>query len=72
MADDKTKVPRRFNALTVSGLNGKSITGVDVYYHGNVFVVEITFSGGSQFIKHKQLQSEIGGTLEWGTGTPVL
>jgi hypothetical protein len=59
------------NALTVSGLSGKSVTGVEVYQHGATEVCEIQFSGGQTYIKFKQGLVEIGGTAEWNTGTQV-
>jgi hypothetical protein len=73
MAIDKTALGngRWKNVLTVSGLNSKSITGVEVYQHGSVEVVEISYSGGSQFLKLRQGLCEIGGTAEWNTGTQV-
>jgi hypothetical protein len=55
--------------LGSSGLNGKSITGLKVTQHGVVVAIEISYSGGSQLVKVKQTQVEVGGTLDWGTGT---
>lgn len=69
---DKNTLPKKNGVLGVSGLNAKSITGVDVYQAGSVIVVEVSFSGGSQFIKIQGLRAEVGGTNEWGTGTAVL
>jgi hypothetical protein len=45
---------------------------VDAYQHGNVIVFEISYSGGSQFLKVQQFKAEVGGTAEWGTGTQIL
>jgi hypothetical protein len=58
--------------LTPSGLNGKTVTDVVVTQHGIVTAIEIVYSGGSQFIKEKQGLVEVGGTLEWNTGTPAF
>lgn len=69
---DKNTLPKKNGVLAVSGLNAKSITGVDVYQAGAVTVIEISHSTGSQFVKVKGLQAEVGGTNEWGTGTAVL
>lgn len=71
MAPTKTALTANANVLGTSALNSKSITGVDVYRHGSVVVIEISFSGGSQFIKVKNMLVEIGGTNEWDTGTKV-
>ena len=57
------------DVTTASALSGKAVTAVEVYQHGAVEVVEISFSGGSQFIKLKQGVVEVGGTAEFGTGT---
>ncbi len=72
MANDKDSVKNHVNALSSSGLNAKSITGVDVFVHGSVNVVQIMFSGGQQFIKFRQSEAEVGGTVEWGTGTKLF
>lgn len=69
MAKDKTALPVNTGVLSVSGLNTKAITGVNYYKHGSVQVLEISYSGGSQFFKFLQGQCEVGGTNEWGTGT---
>ena len=71
MAITKTNLSRYSNTLTTSGLNGKSITGHEVYFHGAVCVVEESYSGGSNIVKFKQNQVELGGTAEWGTGTLI-
>jgi hypothetical protein len=72
MAANKDQVIKHSNVLGLSGLSSKSITGVEVYAHGAVIVVEINYSGGTQYIKVKQNQAEVGGTIEWGTGTQVI
>jgi hypothetical protein len=59
------------NVLTTSGLSGKTVTGIDVYKLGSVDVVEINYTGGPQYLKHKQGVWEFGGTSEWDTGTKV-
>lgn len=71
MADKKTACTKSVSVLTPSGLNAKSVTDVIVTIHGVVTAVEVVYSGGSQFIKMKQGQVDVGGTLEWGTGTLV-
>jgi hypothetical protein len=68
---DKTQTPRQSSILAASGLSGKSITGANVYQIASVTVIEILFSGGSQYIKVKQHQVEIGGTADWDSGTKV-
>jgi hypothetical protein len=57
------------NILGISGMSGKSITGVTAMTHGVVVVFQFDFAGGPAFIKVKQGQVEVGGTNEWGTGT---
>lgn len=69
---DKNTLPKKNNILGTSGLNSKSITGIETYQAGSTVIIEISFSGGSQFIKVKGFQVEVGGTNEWGTGTLVL
>lgn len=64
MAQGKTK-----NILGDSGLSAKSITGAVVTVHGSVVAIELTYSGGSEFIKVKHGLVELGGTNEWGSGT---
>jgi hypothetical protein len=59
------------NALTVSGLSGKSVTGLEIYQHGATEVCEIQFSGGQTYIKFKQGLVELGGTNEWDIGTKM-
>jgi hypothetical protein len=68
---DKTQVPKQSSILATTGLNAKSITGIICYQIASTTVIEITFSGGSQFIKVKQHQVEVGGTADWDTGTKV-
>jgi hypothetical protein len=64
MANSKTN-----NILGITGMSGKSITGVTALSHGIVVAFQFDYSGGPTFIKVKQGQVEIGGTVEWGTGT---
>jgi hypothetical protein len=68
---NKAQATKSVSILTASGLSSKTITDVIVTLHGSVVVVECVESGGSHFIKEKQGQIEVGGTLEWGTGTSV-
>jgi hypothetical protein len=65
----KSEVSKHANILGPSGLNGKSITGVDLWQHAGVFVIEINFTGGPYFIKIRGSESEHGGDASWGTGT---
>jgi hypothetical protein len=58
--------------LTPSGLSAKAVTDVVLHQHGSVTCFEIVFSGGSTFLKDRQGLVEIGGTLDWGTGTPAF
>ncbi len=68
----KNETQSRNSVLTLSGLNGKTITGVDAYRHGSVTAIEISFSGGSAFLKVRPGgELEIGGTLDLGSGTTV-
>jgi hypothetical protein len=69
---DKNGLPKNNSVLGTSGLNAKTITGVAVYQAGSVMVIEVSYSGGSQFIKIQGFRAEVGGTNEWGTGTQVL
>ena len=71
MADKKTACTKSVSVLTASGLNSKSVTDVVVTWHGSVCAIEIVYSGGSQFIKVKNEVADIGGTLDFGTGTQV-
>lgn len=65
----KESLKNHASILATSGLNGKSVTGIETYQHGSTIVIEVTFSGGSSFIKVRGLQVDSGGTNEWGTGT---
>lgn len=65
----KDQVTKHNNILGPSGLNGKSITGLDVWEAGGVFVIEINYTGGPYYIKVRGSQSEHGGDASWGSGT---
>jgi hypothetical protein len=65
----KDGLTKHASILASSGLNGKSVTGIEVYQHGSTIVIEVTFSGGSSFIKVRGLVVDVGGTNEFGTGT---
>lgn len=65
----KEGLTKHASILGTSGLNGKSVTGVEVYQHGSTIVIEIAFSGGSSFIKVRNFVVDVGGTNEFGTGT---
>ncbi len=71
MATKRIDTRTSASQLTPSGLSAKTVTDVFVHQHGSVTVFEIVFSGGSTFLKHRQGLAEIGGTIEWGTGTAV-
>ena len=73
MATARIDTKTSSSQLTTAGLSSKTVTDVFVHQHGSVTAVEIVFSGGSSFIKHRQGLVEVGGTIEWGTGTqPTL
>jgi len=72
MPNTKVECPRYKSVLSDSGLSGKTVTDITVEQHGSVTVIEVAYSGGSQFIKEKQGLVEIGGTIEWGTGKPAF
>jgi Holliday junction resolvase len=59
------------SVLTTSGLSSKTITDVIVTVHGSVVAIECVEAGGSHFIKVKQGVIEVGGTLDFDTGTKV-
>ena len=67
----KSQSIRSFSVLTASGLNAKTVTDVIVTQHGSVTAIEVVFSGGSVFIKERQDMVDVGGTLDFGTGTLV-
>jgi hypothetical protein len=69
MAPSKDALPVNRNILGITGLSGKTVTGISAYQHGNVWVIEVAYSGGPSYIKVKGMQMEIGGTNEWGSGT---
>jgi hypothetical protein len=72
MPKTKQECTRSTSILAASGLSGKAVTDVIVTQHGSVNVIEIAYSGGSQFVKEKQGLVEVGGDLNWGTGVPVF
>jgi hypothetical protein len=69
MPQTKQECTRSTSVLTTSGLNGKAVTDVVVTQHGSVTAIEVVYSGGSQFVKERQGIVEVGGDLNWGTGT---
>lgn len=73
MPANKGQVEVHKNILSASGLNGASITSVDVWRSGIICVVEIAFTGGTAtspyFIKTRGGFFEYGGTAEWNTGS---
>jgi len=71
MANKTTAYTKSVSVLTASGLSAKSVTDVIVTWHGSVCAIEIVFSGGSQFIKVKNDTADVGGTIDFGTGTLV-
>jgi hypothetical protein len=68
---DKKESVKNTNALAVTGLSGKTFTGLSVWRHGSVDVVEITHSTGTVFVKFRQGQCEVNGDANWGTGTMI-
>lgn len=72
MATKRIDTRTSASQLTPSGLSSKTVTDVFVHQHGSVNVVEIVFSGGSTFIKERQGLMEVGGTIDWGTGTAAF
>ena len=67
----KSQATRSVSVLGTSGLSSKTVTDVVVTNHGSVTAIEVVESGGSHFIKVKQGIIEVGGTLDWDTGTKV-
>jgi hypothetical protein len=55
-------------------LNGKVITNVKASARASVTVIEFvgTDPGNSIFLKVRNGEVEIGGTVDWGTGTQIL
>lgn len=54
-------------------LNGKKIANVKASALASVTVLEfVATDGSSTLIKARHGEVEIGGTLEWGTGTQIL
>jgi len=70
----KTKDTTQLNSniLAVSGLSGKSVTGINVHSYADVVVIEISYSGGSTIIKERKGIVKVGGTADWEDGTQVL
>jgi len=69
MAPSKSAINTRKNLLVGTGLSGQAITGLDVWMHGIVTVIEVTTASQTQYIKVRQGEIEYGGTTDWGTGT---
>lgn len=73
MAPTKDQVSSNNNILGPSGLNNATITGLSIWRHGAVDVIQITFTGGTAtspyYIKIRGGVQEHGGTPDWGTGT---
>lgn len=72
MATKRIDTRTSADQLTPSGLSSKTVTNVFAHQHGSVNVFEIVFSGGQCFLKERQGLMEIGGTIEWGTGTAAF
>lgn len=72
MGQTKDQTPKHSGILAASGLSAKSVTDIHVSQAGSTTSIEISFSGGSTFIKVRQGQVEVGGTIEWGTGTTQI
>ena len=72
MATKRIDTRTSLDHITNAGLGSKTVTSVFIHQHGSVNVVEIVFSGGSSFIKERQGLMEVGGTIDWGTGTAAF
>lgn len=72
MATKRIDTKTSASQLTSAGLSSKTVTDVFVHQHGSVNCFEIVFSGGSTFLKDRQGLVEIGGTIDWGTGTAAF
>jgi hypothetical protein len=55
-------------------LNGKVITNVKAFSRASVTVIEFVGTGpsNSTFLKVRHGEVEIGGTVDWETGTKIL
>ena len=71
MATKRIDTRTSSDQLTPAGLSSKTVTNVFVHKHGSTIVFEIVFSGGSTYLKTNSGLAEVGGTIEWGTGTQV-
>ena len=67
----KSQSTRSVSVLSTSGLSSKTVTDVIVTTHGSVIAIEVVEASGSHWIKTKQGVIEVGGTLDWDTGTKV-
>lgn len=72
MATKRVDTHTSASLLTPSGLTSKTVTDVFIHQHGSVNCVEIVFSGGQCFVKERQGLMEVGGTIDWGTGTAAF
>jgi hypothetical protein len=68
---DKKENHKNTNALAITGLSGKTFTGLSIWKAGAVDIVEIATSSGTQFIKFKQGLCEVNGDANWGSGTQI-
>lgn len=68
---DKKETIKNTNALAITGLSGKTFTGLSIWKAGSVDIVEITHSTGTVFVKFRQGQCEVNGDANWGTGTMI-
>jgi outer membrane biosynthesis protein TonB len=70
MSMQKTVDATRYKSiLAASGLSGLTVTDVVVTQAGSVTSIEIVTAQGSKWIKEKQGIVEVGGTIEWNTGS---
>jgi hypothetical protein len=67
----KEEAAKNANVLAVTGLSGKTFTGLSVWRVGSVDIVEIAHSTGTVFVKFRQGQCEVNGDANWGSGTMV-
>ena len=68
----KETTPRASNILGLTGMSGKSVTGVFAHQHGDMLVIAIAHSGGTTLIKASKGVVKVGGTTDWESGTVVL
>jgi hypothetical protein len=66
---DKQSATRVVSVTTPAGLGSKTITAVNVVQHGSVTGIEVVEGSTSHWIKSRQGLLEVGGDINWGSGT---